>query len=54
MCYDKCPKCEAHTLVYEPEMHRWACLKLDCGYTKAREEDGIKRVETEPEEEGEE
>lgn len=46
---DKCPKCEAFTLIWEHEYNRWTCLKLDCGYVKYKDDKKIIDLEVEKE-----
>lgn len=49
---DKCPKCEAFTLVWESEYNRWACLKIDsCGYVKYKDDKKIINIEFEKDDE---
>lgn len=51
MPYGKCPKCGAFTLIYEPELKRYACIRpLDeCGYIKQEGATRINLTEAEPE-----
>ena len=44
---DVCPKCGCLTVVWEHEHNRWACLKLDCGYVKYKDNLKIQDLEIE-------
>jgi ssDNA-binding Zn-finger/Zn-ribbon topoisomerase 1 len=49
LVFDKCPKCEAFTLIWEGDMNRYACLKFSCGYVSYKDGKKINRIEIEKE-----
>jgi len=43
--FDKCPRCGALTLIWEGDMNRWACIRMDsCGYIKYLDDRIVKHV----------